>query len=109
MSYRLRRKRRWGVLIAAYLPSLLVGCVNDAPIARQQADIIAGDFLREFQRDQPGTARMLGHMEIEEQDDGWAYRWKCQTGVDSGLGVFVERSGRADYSDAPDCEGLFPS
>jgi hypothetical protein len=52
---------------------------------------------------------MLGHMEIEEQDDGWAYRWKCQTGVDSGLGVFVERSGRADYSEAPDCDGHFPS
>ena len=79
---------------------------DDGPIDRSQADEIAGDWYREFVRDQPAQAEMLGALTVQEHDDGWSYRWPCKNGVDSSLGVYVERSGQADYDQAPICDRL---
>ena len=89
------------------LPFGLV-CARDHPIDRREADAIAKDWYLDFAKHEPARAQMLGPPAVEVRADGWSYRWKCKTSVQRGLGVFVERSGRADYSESPYCDGTFP-
>ncbi len=99
---------RNGIALTAMM-MVLAGCSgNNRPINRQMADSVADDWYRQFVKDEPTRARMLGPPVVTVQADGWSYRWKCKTSVDSGLGVFVERSGRVDYDESPNCDGQFP-
>jgi hypothetical protein len=89
---------------------VLAGCsTNNRPIDRRKADSIANDSYRAFVKEEPARARMLGRPVVEEQADGWSYHWKCKSSVDSSLGVFVERSGKADYDESPYCDSQFPA
>ncbi len=90
---------------SAILLVMLAGCSQKhSTIDRQQADAIATNFYSEFIRDSPLAASELAEAAaVEEQAGGWHYWWSCRNGARSGLGVFVETGGQADYDEAPVC------
>lgn len=79
------------------------GITSGQAVNRSEADAIAIEYHLEFARQQPEVAKLLGPVKVDELKDGWHYSWKCRTGLDSKLGVFVSRTGGSDYDEAPDC------
>lgn len=79
-----------------------------ASIERSEADAIANDLYWDFQKDEPKQAALLGPLAVQVLADGWQYRWACQASEDSGLSIFVERDGQADFDEAPSCVAASP-
>lgn len=70
-------------------------------ITKQQAYTIANDLFNDYKLKRGNYQDDLGKPTVVPSGEGWEFTYQVRSDPSRRLGIFVNRNGTADYSEAP--------